>query len=71
MHVWRNVHETTQERRNEMSMDSDCRLIMMALREKATRPERARPRKTNFKRYSATAAAAVAAFALTLFTRSA
>jgi len=54
-----------------MSMDSDCRLIMMALREKAHHPERARTRKTNIRRYSATAAATVAAFALTLFTRSA
>ena len=56
-----------------MSMESDSRLMMMAMREKANRPEHLRTRtstrKLNLRRYSATAAASMAAFALTLFTR--
>ena len=54
-----------------MSMESDSRLMMMAMREKANRPYRTRTRRTTLRRYSATAAANMAAFALTLFTRGA
>jgi len=55
-----------------MSMECDTRLSMMALREKTrrnVRPERTRAPKTAVRRYSATAATAMATFALTLFTR--
>lgn len=52
-----------------MSMECDTRLSMMALEQRAHRPVQTRARRTNVRRYSATAAAAVAAFALMLFTR--
>jgi hypothetical protein len=50
-------------------MESDSRLMMMAMREKTNRPARVQPRKPIIRRYSATAATSIAAFALTLFTR--
>jgi len=54
-----------------MSMECDTRLLMMAMRERTNRPQATRTPKINFRRYSATAVASMASFALTLFTRSA
>jgi len=69
--LWKNVRLTAKERRKIMSMDSDSRLIMMALRDKGHRLERTSTRKSNGRRYNAAAASSLAAFALTLFIRTA
>lgn len=52
-----------------MSMDNDTRLMMMHLRER--NPQAAPVRRTRTRRTNLNAAATVAAFALTLFTRTA
>lgn len=51
-----------------MSMENDTRLAMMHMRNEAHRANSARPRRNNRARIR-TASTAVAAFALTLFTR--
>lgn len=51
-----------------MSMDNDTRLAMMHMHNDAHRNDTARPRRNNRSRVRSTATA-VAAFALTLFTR--
>ena len=52
-----------------MSMDNDTRLMMMHLRDRNT--QAAPVRRTRIRRATLHGAAAMAAFALTLFTRSA
>lgn len=59
----------TKEKENDMSMDCDTRLSMMTLHDRTQRT--AAPRRTSRRRsLGATTVAAMASFALTLFTRS-
>ena len=56
-----------------MSMECDTRLSMMALRERTTPSRQPTPRRRNtpVRRFNAASVSSMAAFALTLFTRSA